>query len=71
MSDVAIEFQLNGKPRSLEKEGTLIVLLEELGFAGRPVLVEHNGIALLTNEHGTTMVRAGDKIELIQIVAGG
>ena len=66
-----MEIILNGKPRHLPMGSSLPELLHQLGFDGRPVLVEINQQALLASEHATTGLRAGDRVEIIQIVAGG
>ena len=63
---------LNGERHSLEMDTlTLPELLEQLGFGERPVLVEHNGTALHQREHTACQLNGGDRLEIIQIVAGG
>ena len=62
---------LNGNPHTLSKPSTIIDLLETLGFAGRPVVVELNRQALLPREHATATLNGGDVIEIVQITAGG
>lgn len=66
-----MEIYVNGSPRTLPHPDTVLAVLAALGFSGRPVLVEHNQIALITAEHAHTMVSDGDCLEIIQIVAGG
>ena len=66
-----IEIQLNGKLHSLADQSSVLVMLAAVGYAGRPVLVEVNLRALLASEHATTMLQSGDRVEMIQIVAGG
>ena len=64
--------KLNGESREFdEAELALPSLLEQLGFGEKPVLVEHNGIALRQREHAETKVSDGDQLEIILIVAGG
>ena len=64
--------KLNGESRDFkETEMPLPVLLDQLGFGERPVLVEHNGTALHQREHPETTVQDGDQLEIILIVAGG
>jgi len=63
--------RLNGKPHPLEDGASVARLLETLGFAGQPVLVEINGSALLAAEHAATVLQDGDVVELVRIVAGG
>ncbi|KAB2657634.1 MAG: sulfur carrier protein ThiS [Verrucomicrobia bacterium] len=37
----------------------------------RSVVVEHNGEAVTPSEFAGRVVRAGDRLEIVQIVAGG
>jgi sulfur carrier protein len=62
---------VNGQTRSFEATTTIADLLESLGLTGKPVVVEHNQIALLPREIHTTPVTEGDIIEIVQITAGG
>ena len=62
---------VNGQTRSFEATTTIADLLESLGLTGKPVVVEHNQIALLPREIDTTSVTEGDVIEIVQITAGG
>ena len=63
---------LNGERHTREEDAlTLADLLDQLGFGERPVLVEHNGVALHQREHANRPLHDGDRLEIIQIVAGG
>ena len=62
---------LNGQQHTVPNPATILDLLALLGFGGRPVVVELNRQALLTREHASTAVNAGDVIEIVQITAGG
>ncbi len=66
-----MEIILNGRPHRLHEAKIVADFLVELGFAGRPVLVEINHQALLASEHASTVLKQGDAVEVIQIVAGG
>lgn len=66
-----MEIQLNGKFHSLADQSSVIDMLASIGYAGRPVLVEVNLRALLASEHAGTQLQSGDRVEVIQIVAGG
>ncbi|QQL43796.1 sulfur carrier protein ThiS [Sulfuriroseicoccus oceanibius] len=50
---------------------TVTDLLKHLGLEGKPVLVEHNGTALFPREFPTTNLTTSDRLELIQVAAGG
>lgn len=62
---------LNGEKRELEGSQTVRSLLELVGLAGKPVVVEHNRTALLPREIDSASVNDGDVIEVVQITAGG
>lgn len=62
---------LNGQKRELPAPTDLASLLETVGLAGKPVVVEHNQTALLPREITTTTINDGDVIEIVQITAGG
>lgn len=63
---------LNGKPHEIKVDAlTIQGLLATLPLAGVPVLVEHNGKALLAREFDETSVKEGDTLEVIRMVAGG
>ncbi|MEQ1852691.1 MAG: sulfur carrier protein ThiS [Chthoniobacteraceae bacterium] len=61
---------INGAPRETTAS-TVADLVAELGFAKGMVLVEHNGIALQPDEWSGLPVAAGDRVELMRMVAGG
>jgi sulfur carrier protein len=62
---------LNGKPTEVQAPATVSDLLEQIGMAGKPVVVERNQSALLPREHPSTSLAEGDFLEVIQITAGG
>lgn len=41
------------------------------GLLPRSVVVEHNGEAVAPSEFARRQVRAGDRLEIVKIVAGG
>lgn len=61
---------VNGQTRETAA-ATVAALLDELGLGGRPVLVERNGEALFPRLFAETPLAAGDRIELIELAAGG
>lgn len=62
---------LNGEKRELSASQSVRSLLDLVGLAGKPVVVEHNRIALLPREIDAATVNDGDVIEVVQITAGG
>ena len=69
--DATPEFVLNGQARRLETEICVARLLEELGYAGKRVAVEMDGEIVPKSRHAETMVRAGNRIEIVVAVGGG
>ncbi|MEM7387485.1 MAG: sulfur carrier protein ThiS [Verrucomicrobiota bacterium] len=70
--DNTARITVNGEEQTLTKtEQPLTGFLKDLGFEDKPVLVEWNGTALHQREHAETVLRNGDRLEIIQIVAGG
>ena len=66
-----MKITLNGEKRELAEPQTVKSLLEIIGLAGKPVVVEQNQIALLPREIDGASVNEGDVIEVVQITAGG
>lgn len=62
---------LNGIKKDFPAPLSMSELLESVGLAGKPVVVEHNRTALLPREIETAAITDGDVIEIVQITAGG
>lgn len=65
------EFVLNGEARRLDSEICVTRLLEELGYAGKRVAVELDGEIVPRSRHTETMIKAGNRIEIVVAVGGG
>ena len=65
------EIHVNGEPRAVRVGASLPELLDELGLPPQTVLVEHNGVALFRKDWPTIQLAAGDRLEIIRVVAGG
>jgi thiamine biosynthesis protein ThiS len=61
----------NGKRVSGELPCSLQKFLVEQGLLPRSVVVEHNGEAVAPSEFPRRQVHAGDRLEIVNIVAGG
>lgn len=61
----------NGKTVQAEVPCSIEVFLKGQKLLPRSVVVELNGEAVAPSEFGARMVKAGDKLEIVQIVAGG
>ena len=42
-----------------------------LGYAGKRIAVEHNGLIVPRSRHAATAIEAGDRIEIVVAVGGG
>lgn len=62
---------INGETRNLPAPLTIRGMLEELGLAEKPVVVELNLSALFPREFSTQQLKDGDRVEIVQITAGG
>ena len=62
---------LNGAPHPLPQETTVGRLLENLGLAGKPVVVELDGQAVFPRDHAQAVVKPGARVEIVTLAAGG
>ena len=61
----------NGKPVVAQLPCTIEKFLVAQNLLPRSVVVEHNGEAVAPSEFSKRNLRAGDKLEIVKIVAGG
>ncbi len=66
-----IPLVINGKPVELEAPTPLLDYLARLGVDPRAVAVEHNGQILERDAYESTVLRAGDVVEIVRMVGGG
>lgn len=66
-----MEIKLNGETREVDAETTIARLLEQLGIQPKNLAVEHNGEFLEEDALERTMVKAGDRLEVVRFVGGG
>jgi len=66
-----IRLFVNGENRDVEKDTTVTGLLEELGMPPERVAVELNLQILDKQEYGRTVLKDGDRLEIISFVGGG
>jgi sulfur carrier protein len=70
MSDT-IDIVINGQARPVSEGTTVAALIRELGLAGRPVAVERNREVVPRARHASTVLAAGDHLEVVTFVGGG
>ena len=61
----------NGQPISIALPCTIEVFLVAQKLLPRSVVVELNGEAVAPSEFSRRTLKAGDKLEIVKIVAGG
>ena len=61
----------NGRTLEAELPCTIEAFLLAQGLLPRSVVVEHNGEAVAPSEFARRMLNAGDRLEIVKIVAGG
>jgi len=61
----------NGKPVEAELPCTIEEFLVAHQLLPRSVVVEHNGEAVAPSEFARRQLNAGDRLEIVKIVAGG
>jgi len=61
----------NGEVVPAKLPCTVEAFLVSQRFRPRSVVVEHNGQAVAPSEFGNRLIQAGDRLEIVQIVAGG
>ena len=62
---------LNGEPYELNEPMSVADLLTKLAIDPRRVAVEHNLAILKRHLFADTLVREGDRIEIVNFVGGG
>jgi len=69
----SMKISLNGKEKeiSVSNDTSIQQLLDSLGLAGKPVVVEHNKIAIFPRDYPSICFKENDQIEIINIAAGG
>lgn len=61
----------NGRREEVRLPCSIEGFLVQHGMLPRSVVVEHNGEAVAPSEFGGRQLRAGDRLEIVRIVAGG
>lgn len=71
ITQAAMTITLNGNPHEIPPRQSLNALLESLGLAGKPVVVELDEVAVLPRDYAVTWVAAGARVEVVTLAAGG
>jgi len=68
---VQIDVVINGQSRTVTEGTSIAGLIGELGLAGKPVAVERNREVVPRALHASTLLAAGDRVEVVTFVGGG
>ena len=66
-----IQVIVNGAAKRFEAQLDIASLLKNLNMQGKKVAVERNGQIVPKSAHGETLVRDGDRLEIVVAVGGG
>ena len=66
-----IQIKLNGETKRIDSDVTLDRLLDLFSLPRQRVAIEHNRSVVSRNDWPATVVRNGDKIEVVHFVGGG
>ncbi len=66
-----MRIEINGEPREVAADLTVLALVESLGLLGKPVAVERNAEIVPRASHAEVRLAEGDKLEVVQFVGGG
>lgn len=66
-----MRIQLNGESFELPDGETVAALLTRLDLAGRRVAVELNLDIVPRSQHDSTVLSAGDQVEVVHAIGGG
>jgi thiamine biosynthesis protein ThiS len=67
----SLTITLNGDPYEVAGPLTVSALLASLDIDARRVAVEHNLVVLKRAAFDATLVREGDRVEIVNFVGGG
>jgi len=62
---------VNGSERTVPEALTIEGLLQSLDLGAARVAVEVNGAVVARRDHGRTVLRDRDRVEVVQFVGGG
>jgi len=62
---------INGEARQFAESKTITDLVADLRLEPKMVLIEHNGTALHRSEWSTCILSESDRVEILQVAAGG
>ncbi len=71
-TSASITLTINGRERTLSMPApTVADVVRELSLAGKRIAVERNGEIVPRSAHASTILAAGDRLEIVGAVGGG
>lgn len=71
MPTTTIEIDLNGRRREVRDGISVAELVAELGLTPEMVAIEVNERLVTRERRASTLLRAGDRVEMVTIMGGG
>jgi sulfur carrier protein len=62
---------VNGETREFPPQATVRTLIESLGLAGKACAAEVNAELVPFRKHAETVLKEGDRVEIVTLVGGG
>ena len=66
-----LNITINGEPRQFSGARNVASVVEALALTGKRIAVERNGEIVPKSQHATTILGAGDQLEIVVAVGGG
>ena len=66
-----VQVQVNGEPHTIPGGQLLEAFIANLGLPPQTTLVEYNGHALFRTDWDKIHLSVGDRLEILQVAAGG
>lgn len=66
-----IKIRVNGREMEVEERLNLSELLKDLGISPKGIAVEINREIIPKSQYGSTFIKEGDRIEVVEMVGGG
>lgn len=70
-TSAAIAVTLNGEPSTFAVGACVADVVAHLGLSGKRIAVERNHEIVPKSQHATTLLCAGDVIEIVHAIGGG
>lgn len=66
-----MQIVVNGETTAVADQATITQLIEQLGLTGKRIAIEINETIVPRSAHATTVLRSGDRVEIVHAIGGG